>query len=325
MKPKIIALTPGEPAGIGPDLATMIAQQTFGYCIVAIADANLLKQRARQLGLRLAVREFDGRPSRAGEIQCIHLPCPRPVTAGQPDKANAGYVLDTIRRATKGCLAREFDAMVTAPIQKSTINEAGIPFSGHTEFLAEICHGAHPVMMLANSKLKVALVTTHMPLKRVSEAITEANLTQVIQITHSDLQTKFSLDKPKIAVCGLNPHAGENGHLGREEIEIIIPVVRQLRSQGIDLIGPLPADTAFTSRVISEVDAIIAMYHDQGLPVVKALGFGETVNITLGLPIIRTSVDHGTALSLAGTANSDSGSLIAALEMAFSMTHRTLP
>ena len=321
MKPKIIAFTPGEPAGIGPDLASIIAQQSFGYCIVAISDSNVIQQRARQLGFHLTVKDFDGSPSKPGELQCLHIPCPNPVVAGKLNKANAAYVLETIGVAARGCMDKKFDAMVTAPIQKSIINDAGIVFSGHTEFLAELCHGAHPVMMLANRKLKVALVTTHMPLSQVSASVTDDTVRLAIEITHNDLQYKFGIANPKIAICGLNPHAGENGHLGREEIEIISPAIEQLKTRGLDLMGPLPADTAFTTQIINEVDAFIAMYHDQGLPVVKALGFGETVNITLGLPIIRTSVDHGTALSLAGTGKIESGSLIAAFEMAHSMVN----
>ena len=319
MKPRIIAFTPGEPAGIGPDLGAMIAQQTLPYCLVAIADSCLLEKRAQQLGLDLAITKFDGRVSNPGELQCIHHSCPHTPVAGHLDKANAAYVLETIRIAATGCLEKKFDAMVTGPIQKSVINEAGISFSGHTEFLSALCNHALPVMMLANTKLKVALVTTHMPLSKVSESITGNTIMQVVRITHNDLHDKFGINKPKIAVCGLNPHAGENGHMGREEIEIIEPAIAQLELQGLDIIGPLPADTAFTSKVINQVDAVIAMFHDQGLPVVKALGFGETVNITLGLPIIRTSVDHGTALTLAGTAQIDTGSLLAALDMAYSM------
>ena len=322
MTPKILAFTPGEPAGIGPDLAAMIAQQTFPYCLVAIADSTMLVKRAQQLGINLSLKEFDGGQSKAGELQYIHVPCSQIAEAGQLDKANAQYVLETIRQATIGCLESRFDAMVTGPIQKSIINDAGITFSGHTEFLAQLCNHALPVMMLANTKLKVALVTTHLPLSQVSKSINASKIKQVVQITHDDLKAKFGISQPKIAICGLNPHAGENGHMGHEEIEIITPVIEQLKSQGLDLIGPLPADTAFTSKIINQVDAVIAMFHDQGLPVVKALGFGETVNITLGLPIIRTSVDHGTALTLAGTSQIEASSLIAALEMAYSMvTH----
>ena len=319
MKPKIIAFTPGEPAGIGPDLGAMIAQQTYPYCIVAIADSYLLEQRAQQLGLALTIKDFDGSLSKPGELQCIHCSCPQTAVPGQLEKANATYVLETIKIATLGCLEKKFDAMVTGPIQKSIINDAGISFSGHTEFLSEICNYALPVMMLANTKLKVALVTTHIPLSKVSESISGNAIKQVVLITHNDLHFKFGIKKPKIAICGLNPHAGESGHMGREEIEVITPEIEQLKLQGLDLIGPLPADTAFTSKILKQVDAVIAMFHDQGLPVVKALGFGETVNITLGLPIIRTSVDHGTALTLAGTTQIESGSLLAALEMAYSM------
>ena len=321
---KILAFTPGEPAGIGPDLAVLIAQQQFSYCIAAIADPQLLQRRAKQLDIALTLKEFDGSISDAGELQVIPINCKANPKAGQLDKSNAGYVLETIERATKGCLNQQFDALVTGPIQKSIINEAGIPFSGHTEFLAQLCNKALPVMMLANDKLKVCLVTTHIPLARVSESINAETIEAVIQITANDMRDKFAISTPKIAVCGLNPHAGESGHLGDEEIKIITPVIEKLKLKGLDLLGPLPADTAFTPQILNQVDVVIAMYHDQGLPVVKALGFGETVNITLGLPIIRTSVDHGTALPLAGTGQVKSTSLKAAFNMAIEMVeHRT--
>ena len=319
MKPAIIAFTPGEPAGIGPDLAVQIAQQQTDYCRVAIADPNLLEQRAEKLDLPLKVTPFNGQVSRPGTMQVIPIHCAVKPKPGKLTEKNAPYVLETIKTATVGCLKRQFDALVTGPIQKSIINQAGIKFSGHTEYLAALTDTAVPVMMLANQKLRVALVTTHLPLSQVSEAISTETIVNVIQITHTEMVKKFAVPAPRLAVCGLNPHAGESGHLGREEIEIITPVIDKLNDTGFNLLGPLPADTAFTPKVLNQVDAVIAMYHDQGLPVVKALGFGETVNITLGLPIIRTSVDHGTALDLAGSGNSDSNSLHAAFAMANGM------
>jgi len=243
-----------------------------------------------------------------------------PAKAGQLDVDNTDYVLTLLNIACKGCIDKKFDAMVTAPVQKSIINDAGIIFSGHTEYLADLCHQTTPVMMLANKVFKVALVTTHLPLSEVSAAITKENLTRVLQIVDNDLRNKFSIKHPRILVCGLNPHAGEGGHLGNEEKDIIIPVINTLKEQGLNLTGPQPADTAFTPEMIDGFDIIITMYHDQGLPVLKSLGFGETVNITLGLPIVRTSVDHGTALHLAGTGNVTSSSLMEAIYCAMRMT-----
>ena len=325
MKPSVLALTPGEPAGIGLDLAVMIAQKRHDYCLVAIVDSTALEKRAKLLNLDLNLKEFTGTPSNPGELQVIPINCPAHVVAGQLNQANATYVLQTIETAIEGCQSGKFNALVTGPIQKSVINDAGITFSGHTEFLAEKTKANLPVMMLANEKLRVTLVTTHLPLQNVAQAITTKKVKTVIEITHADLIEKFGINKPRIAVCGLNPHAGESGHLGKQEIEIITPVIEQLMSDGLDLIGPLPADTAFTPKILNQVDAVIAMYHDQGLPVVKALGFGETVNITLGLPIIRTSVDHGTALPLAGTGNIETNSLMAALDMADKMVRQKNP
>ncbi len=325
MKPSILALTPGEPAGIGLDLAAMIAQRQHDYCLVAIADSSALTERANLLGLTLHIKEFTGVRSNPGELQVIPVNCPHSVNPGELNQANANYVLETIESAIQGCLSGQFDALVTGPIQKSIINEAGIAFSGHTEFLAEKTSAKLPVMMLANEKLKVALVTTHLPLQDVAQAITAGKVQTVIEITHADLINKFGIDKPRIAVCGLNPHAGESGHLGMQEIQFITPLIEKLKASGFDLIGPLPADTAFTPKILDEVDTVIAMYHDQGLPVVKALGFGETVNITLGLAIIRTSVDHGTALPLAGTGNIEISSLMAALNMADKMVRQKTP
>ena len=324
MRTHTLAFTPGEPAGIGPDLAVLLAQQAFDFCMVAIADPGVLAQRSRTLGLDLKLKAFDGSPSKAGELQVIDIDCPRAVKPGELNVDNAHYVLQTIEHATKGCLTQEFDALVTGPIQKSIINEAGISFSGHTEFLATLTDAPLPVMMLANSKVRVTLATTHLPLKKVSSAITPASLEQVIQITYDDLRSKFGINEPALAICGLNPHAGENGHLGHEEIEVITPVVEKLTAKGLNLLGPLPADTTFTPDILQRVDAVVAMYHDQGLPVVKALGFGETVNITLGLPIIRTSVDHGTALPLAGSGQVKTSSLIAAFNLADTLvSHRS--
>jgi len=324
--PRIIIST-GEPAGIGPDITIQIAQENINADIVAIGDPDLLQGRASILGLPLTLIEFDKTIKKkhiAKSLRIIPVKTENPSIASQLDPDNAAYVLTLIKTACAGCLDKKFDAMVTAPVQKSVINDAGHTFSGHTEFLAELCHQATPVMMLANNVLKVALVTTHLPLSKVSAAITRENLTQVLKIVDNDLRDKFSINHPRILVCGLNPHAGEGGHLGSEENEIIIPVINTLKNQGLDLTGPQPADTSFTPEMIENYDVIVAMYHDQGLPVLKSLGFGETVNITLGLPIIRTSVDHGTALHLAGTGNASSSSLMEAVKCAMTMTRNPL-
>ncbi|MFA6052749.1 MAG: 4-hydroxythreonine-4-phosphate dehydrogenase PdxA [Methylobacter sp.] len=317
-----IALTPGEPAGIGPDLCIQLAQQNLPCEIIAIASPQLLEDRARQLGLPIRIKEFDGAaPATAQTARCLTvLPVElaEPVQCGQLNPANSRYVLKTITKATKGCMDKVFDAMVTAPVHKGIINDAGLPFTGHTEYIAGIT-GGHPVMMLATPGLRVALVTTHLPLSEVSQAITHTRLRTVIRILDQDLRTRFGIENPKILVCGLNPHAGENGHLGREEIEIIEPVLEGLRKQGLNLHGPLPADTLFTAKYLDSADAVLAMYHDQGLPVLKHMGFGQAVNITLGLPVIRTSVDHGTALDLAGTGKAEIGSLEFALQTALTM------
>ena len=317
-----IALTPGEPAGIGPDLCVQLAQFPQSCELVAIADPELLRQRAEQLGLDVKIRLFDGsRANSAPPAHCLSvLPVKLGATAecGQLNTLNSRYVLETIRIAAQGCMTGTFAAMVTAPVHKGIINDAGIPFSGHTEFIADITGGT-PVMMLATPGLRVALVTTHLPLSQVSAAITPQALSTVIRLLDKDLRQRFAIANPKILVCGLNPHAGENGHLGREEIEIIEPVLRQLRQEGMNLIGPLPADTLFTPKYLETADAALAMYHDQGLPVLKHKGFGQAVNITLGLPIVRTSVDHGTALELAGTGKANLGSLQFALQTALEM------
>lgn len=318
------ALTPGEPAGIGPDLCLLLAQQLQPYPLIAIASCDLLNERAAQLGV--AVRAvavspdaWPEAPAPAGTLYTWDTPLQAPVTAGQLDQANAAYVLETLTRAGQGCLNGDFAGMITAPVHKGVINEAGIAFSGHTEFLADLTHTQQVVMMLATRGLRVALVTTHLPLKDVAAAITPERLERVTRILHSDLVEKFGIAAPRILVCGLNPHAGEGGHLGREEIEVIEPTLQRLRSEGLNLIGPLPADTLFTPKHLEHCDAVLAMYHDQGLPVLKYKGFGAAVNVTLGLPIIRTSVDHGTALDLAGSGKIDSGSLQVALETAYQM------
>jgi 4-hydroxythreonine-4-phosphate dehydrogenase len=317
-----IALTPGEPAGIGPDLCLALARQPRDVELVLIADPALLQERAARLGLPFRYRPFDpaAMPTAAMDELCI-LPVPLAVPArcGTPDSRNARYVLATLDRAIEGCLQGTFAAMVTGPVNKAIINAAGIRFSGHTEYLAEATHTADVVMLLAAGDLRVALATTHIPLAQVSQELTRERLERVIRVLHAGLQARLGIRRPRILVCGLNPHAGENGYLGREEIETLIPVLEALRHQGLDLAGPVPADTAFTPGNIARSDAILAMYHDQGLPVLKHAGFGRAVNITLGLPIIRTSVDHGTALELAGTGRAGTGSLEAALESAIAM------
>ena len=319
-----LVLTAGEPAGIGPDLCVQLAQRSEPRAqIVVLSNAELLQQRAAQLGLPLRIVPFDpqapAQPHHAGTLSVWSIPLVTPVQAGRLDTQNAEHVLQMLRSACDGCLAGQFAALVTAPLHKGVINDAGVPFSGHTEFFAERCGGQLPVMMLACPGLRVALATTHLPLSQVPAAITPALLREVLSILQQDLRTKFGLTHPRILVCGLNPHAGEGGHLGREELEIIGPTLEQLRSEGLQLIGPLPADTLFTPRHLQHADAVLAMYHDQGLPVLKYKGFGQAVNITLGLPIIRTSVDHGTALDLAGSGRADVGSLLAAIECALEM------
>ncbi len=318
-----IALTSGEPAGIGPDLCIRMAQIEQSCEIVVLADPELIKQRANALNLELCLEIFDAdappRQHAAGTLLILPIQLAAPVNCGQLDPKNSRAVLDMIKTAATGCLQGRFDAMVTAPVQKSIINEAGIAFSGHTEFIAEITDG-HPVMMLATKGLRVALLTTHLPLADVSEAVTADKLIQVVKILDRDLRHYFNIDQPNILVCGLNPHAGENGHLGREEIEIIEPTLHYLRAQQISVQGPLPADTLFTPKYLDQADVVLAMYHDQGLPVLKYKGFGNAVNITLGLPIIRTSVDHGTALDLAGTGKAAVGSLEYAIHVAQKMS-----
>ena len=322
-----IALTAGEPAGIGPDLLVALTQQAHSAQLIAIADPDLLRQRAQLLRLPLRVIDWQSalapQSSRAGELYVAPIALACAVTAGRLDAHNSPYVLRTLERATDGCMSGEFDAVVTAPVHKGIINDAGIPFSGHTEYFAERSHTPLVVMMLATDTLRVALATTHLPLADVPAHITRANLDAVLRILHRDLRDKFGLTQPRISVLGLNPHAGESGHLGREEIDIIEPCLRALRGEGMQLLGPLPADTAFTPKHLEQADAVLAMYHDQGLPVLKYQGFGRAVNITLGLPFIRTSVDHGTALDLAGSGRADGGSLQQALKLALELAqHR---
>lgn len=322
-----IALTPGEPAGIGPDLVIALAQQAQQHEIVAIADPELLRVRARQLNLPLRLREINVQdkphPNAAGELAILPVALAEPAVPGKLNVKNAHYILQTLDVAIEGCMKGYFAALVTGPVQKSVINDAGIAFSGHTEYLADKTHTPKVVMMLATEGLRVALATTHLPLKDVAAAITHDELTQVTEILQRDMQLQFGIKEPRILVCGLNPHAGEGGHLGREEIEVIEPVLAELRARGMNLIGPLPADTLFTPKYLDKADAVLAMYHDQGLPVLKYKGFGQAVNVTLGLPIIRTSVDHGTALDLAATGKADLGSLRTALAYALAMVKAT--
>ncbi len=320
-----IALTAGEPAGIGADLCIQLIQNLLPACeLVVLADAELLQQRAKQLNLPLTLHHFDSTKPRhilpQGHLTILPVALKVSAQAGVLNHENSEYVLELLDLATQGCLNKSFAAMVTAPVHKGVINEAGFAFTGHTEHIA-LQTGGHPVMMLATEGLRVALVTTHLPLSKVSAAITPERLEKVIRILHHDLKTRFHIEQPKILVCGLNPHAGENGYLGREEIDIINPMLEKLRVEGMNLHGALPADTVFTNKYLQTADAVLAMYHDQGLPVLKYKGFGRAVNITLGLPIIRTSVDHGTALDLAGTGNADLGSLQYALQTAITMSN----
>ncbi|MGF6475750.1 4-hydroxythreonine-4-phosphate dehydrogenase [Pantoea dispersa] len=318
-----VAITPGEPAGIGPDLAVALAQRDWPVELVVCADGDVLRQRAAQLGLPLTLRDYQPgvapQPQQAGTLTLLPIATAQPVTAGELTVANGHYVLETLARACDGCLSGEFAALVTGPVHKGVINDAGIPFTGHTEFFAERAGGDRVVMMLATEALRVALATTHLPLKDVADAITRDSLHEVITILHQDLQQKFGIPQPHIFVCGLNPHAGESGHMGREEIDTIIPALDELRQQGLQLTGPLPADSLFQPKYLQHADAVLAMYHDQGLPVLKFQGFGRAVNITLGLPFIRTSVDHGTALELAGLGSAEPGSFITALNLAITM------
>lgn len=319
-----IAVTAGEPAGIGPELLVRLAQQEHAAELVAIADPALMLQAAARLALPLGLDEFS--PAMAhrhqpGRLRILPVPNPHAVQPGVLDRANATAVIDMLRIAADGAERGLFDAIVTAPVQKSILMDAGFAFTGHTEFFADRV-GCPVVMMLVAGDLRVALATTHLPLRAVADAIRPEVLVQTIRILHADLRDKFALATPRILVLGLNPHAGEGGHLGREEIDVIIPVLERLRGEGMNLRGPLPADTAFVARELVDADAVLAMYHDQGLPVLKHAGFGHAVNVTLGLPYVRTSVDHGTALDLAGRGVADAGSLFAATALAIDLVAR---
>ena len=320
-----IALTCGESAGIGPDLCVAVAQSARDYPLVCLADQALLRERAQLLRLPCLIHDYarGAEPARgAGELTVLHQPLESPAVAGRVELRNAPAVLRLIDRAVQGCQRREFAAMVTAPVHKSVINDAGIPFTGHTEYIAALCKAPLPVMLLVANRLRIALATTHLPLRAVPDAITHDGLLAVLRILHGDLRQLFGVAKPRIAVCGLNPHAGESGHLGTEEQRVIKPAVNSARELGFEVNGPYPADTLFVPRNLDMYDAVLAMYHDQGLPVLKHAGFGAAVNVTLGLPIIRTSVDHGTALDLAGTGRADAGSLVAAIKLAATLSAR---
>ncbi len=312
-----IAITSGEPAGIGPELMSAIASRRFAARLVIIGDESLVRSRADMTGHPIKLEPWSPKSSgHVDKLEVLNIPLQQPSIPGKTNKANAAYVLELLDTACLGCLRGEFDAMVTAPIQKDIINEAGIPFTGHTEYLAELCHSPSPVMLLAAPTMRVALATTHLPLKDVPAAINRDMLSQIIDILDQDLSAKFDLPKPHIKVCGLNPHAGENGFLGAEEIDIINPLIIEKQRQGINVSGPYPADTIFTQDSLRDADVILAMYHDQGLPVLKHDSFNQAINTTLGLPIIRTSVDHGTALHLAGTGKARPESLFAAINSA---------
>ncbi|MFU0921777.1 4-hydroxythreonine-4-phosphate dehydrogenase PdxA [Kluyvera sichuanensis] len=318
-----VVITPGEPAGIGPDLAIQLAQRDWPLELVVCADGRLLTERATLLGLPLTLLPYSpekpAAPQRAGTLTLLPVALHAEVIPGTLNVKNGGYVVETLARACDGCLSGEFAALVTGPVHKGIINDAGVAFTGHTEFFEERAGAPKVVMMLATEELRVALATTHLPLKAVSDAITPDLLREVITILHDDLKNKFGLAEPHVLVCGLNPHAGEGGHMGTEEIDTIIPVLEEMRAKGMNLSGPLPADTLFQPKYLDHADAVLAMYHDQGLPVLKYQGFGRGVNITLGLPFIRTSVDHGTALELAGQGKADVGSFITALNLAIKM------
>ncbi|EPP4296726.1 4-hydroxythreonine-4-phosphate dehydrogenase PdxA [Vibrio navarrensis] len=327
MTVKRIVVTAGEPAGIGPDLVLALSKQDWDHQLVVCADKSLLAQRAEQLGIEVELHDYlaesTPQPQKEGSLVVDHIAMNAPCIAGQLNESNGHYVLKTLERAALGCMNDEFDAIVTGPVHKGVINRAGVAFSGHTEFFAEKSNTPLVVMMLATEGLRVALVTTHIPLAYVSKAVTEDRLEKIIDILHRDLVEKFAIAEPKIYVCGLNPHAGEDGCLGREEIETITPTLEKIRREkGIHLVGPLPADTIFNEKYLDDADAVLGMYHDQVLPVLKYKGFGRSVNITLGLPFIRTSVDHGTALDLAGTGQADTGSFQTALAHAIELVEK---
>ena len=317
----VFAITSGEPAGIGPDICLDLPQFQLPARCVVLADIELMRERAQLLGkdVQIVPYQVDKLPSGSNTVEVLHIPVAEQVQVGVLNVNNAPYVIDLLDRAHQGIVAGEFAGMVTAPLHKGIINDAGKPFSGHTEYLADISHTPQVVMMLAGGGLRVALVTTHLPLKDIAAQITPELLSSVIHILHADLKHKFHIEHPRILVTGLNPHAGEQGHLGHEELDVIIPTLQKLQADGLDVKGPYPADTVFEPFILKDGDAVLAMYHDQGLPVLKYASFGKGVNITLGLPFIRTSVDHGTALDLAGTGRAMSGSLQAAIECALQM------
>lgn len=323
-----IAITPGEPAGIGPDLAITMAQNDWPVQLIVVASAKLLQERAQALGLPLTLINYDplipAQAQKKGTLTILPIELTEPCIAGELNPNNGGYVVETLRVACEKNIKGEFDAVVTGPVHKGLINQAGIAFSGHTEYFAHQANCSDVVMMLATEGLRVALVTTHIPLAYVSKAITSDRLKHVTRILHRDLVNKFGIKNPTIYVCGINPHAGEGGHLGKEEIEVMIPALDELRAENMNLIGPLPADTIFQEKYLNDADAILTMYHDQGLPVLKYKGFGSSVNITLGLPFIRTSVDHGTAIELAGTNQANTGSMMQALLTAIDLVNNRL-
>ncbi|VDZ80944.1 pyridoxal phosphate biosynthetic protein PdxA [Salmonella bongori] len=322
-----LLLLPANPPGLAPISLSKLAQRAWPVELVVCADGALLTERAALLGLPLSLLPYSpdipAVPQPAGTLTLLSVSLRAPAVPGQLTVENGHYVVETLARACDGCLRNEFAALITGPVHKGVINDAGISFTGHTEFFEERSQAKKVVMMLATEALRVALATTHLPLRAIADAITPALLHDVIGILHHDLQTKFGLSNPHILVCGLNPHAGEGGHMGTEEIDTIIPVLDELRAQGMNLTGPLPADTLFQPKYLDQADAVLAMYHDQGLPVLKYQGFGRGVNITLGLPFIRTSVDHGTALELAGQGKADVGSFITALNLAIKMIVNT--
>ena len=324
-----IVISSGEPAGIGPDITLQALLQEYDAEIAVVGCPKLFNHRAHTLGLSFQINKLSGSSPipnhRPGIVNLISTETRQPVAAGELNTGNSQYVIDCINQATDGCLDDKFDAVVTAPVHKGIINDAGIAFSGHTEWIANRCGGFSPVMMLADTNLRVCLATTHLPLSAVSESITKDSLRKVLQVMHTDLSRLYDISAPRIAVCGLNPHAGEGGHLGTEEIDTIEPTIKELQQQGLNLLGPVPADTIFTQNNLKNFDAVLAMYHDQGLPVVKHSGFGEVVNVTLGIPVIRTSVDHGTALDLAGTGQASENSLIAAINLAIQFAHNRTP
>jgi 4-hydroxythreonine-4-phosphate dehydrogenase len=320
-----IAVTAGEPAGIGPDLCLALAQADLPAELIVIGSRELLAERARMLGGDITLETYEPATTgaaRPGVLRVLDVPLGTRCTAGRLDARNARHVLAMLDRAITGCVQGEFAAMVTAPVQKSIINDAGVPFTGHTEYLAEHTGAAHPVMLLAADTLRVALATTHLPLRAVGDAITAQLLDTTLKILHDDVRRLWGISRPRVAVCGLNPHAGESGHLGTEDRDVILPAIERARAAGMLVDGPIPADTVFVPRHLSNYDVVLAMYHDQGLPVLKHAGFGHAVNVTLGLPIVRTSVDHGTALDLAGTGRADAGSLIAAARLAIEFGER---